>query len=123
MSCAMSSDGRLDREPLSLLLMDLDGLKRVNDQFGHEAGDAALRSVAAAMRSGLREIDLGAQIGGDEFAVLAPQTDAEAAIVLAERLRALVATAGNGRGGRPKRYRSESLRCRPRRMHYRQRPL
>jgi diguanylate cyclase (GGDEF)-like protein len=81
--------------------MDLDGLKRVNDQFGHEAGDAALRSVAAAMRSGLREIDLGARIGGDEFAVLAPQTGAEAAVVLAERLRALVAKAGNGRGSQP----------------------
>jgi len=89
------------REPISLLLMDLDGLKRINDQFGHEAGDAALRSVSAAMRSGLREIDLGARIGGDEFAVLAPQTGAEAAVILAERLRALVATAGNGRGGRP----------------------
>jgi len=89
------------REPLSLLLMDLDGLKRVNDQFGHEAGDAALRSVAEAMRSGLREIDLGARIGGDEFAVLAPQTGAEAAVVLAERLRALVAKAGNGRGSQP----------------------
>jgi diguanylate cyclase (GGDEF)-like protein len=89
------------REPLSLLLMDLDGLKRINDQFGHEAGDAALQSVAAAMRSGLREIDLGARIGGDEFAVLAPQTSAEAAVVLAERLRALVAKAGNGRGSQP----------------------
>jgi diguanylate cyclase (GGDEF)-like protein len=87
------------REPLSLLLMDLDGLKRVNDQFGHEAGDTALRSVATAIRRGLREIDLGARIGGDEFAVLAPRTDAEAADVLAERLRALAAT-GGGSGGR-----------------------
>src|SRR5206468_3983540 len=89
------------REPLSLLVLDLDGLKRVNDQFGHEAGDAALRSVAAAIRRGLREIDLGARIGGDEFAVLAPQTGAEAAVVLAERLRALVAKAANSRGSRP----------------------
>jgi len=88
------------REPLSLLLMDLDGLKRVNDQFGHEAGDAALRSVAEAIGSGLREIDLGARIGGDEFAVLAPRTDAKAAVALAERLRALVAKAGNGRESR-----------------------
>jgi diguanylate cyclase (GGDEF)-like protein len=88
------------REPLSLLLMDLDGLKRVNDQFGHEAGDVALRSVAEAIGSGLREIDLGARIGGDEFAVLAPRTDAKAAVALAERLRALVAKAGNGRESR-----------------------
>jgi len=88
------------REPLALLLMDLDGLKHINDQFGHEAGDVALRSVAEAIGSGLREIDLGARIGGDEFAVLAPRTDAKAAVVLAERLRALVAKAGNDRGGR-----------------------
>jgi diguanylate cyclase (GGDEF)-like protein len=79
------------REPLSLLIMDLDGLKRVNDQSGHLAGDAALRSVAAAIRCGLREIDLGARIGGDEFAVLAPRTNEAAAVVLAERLRSHVA--------------------------------
>jgi diguanylate cyclase (GGDEF)-like protein len=88
------------REPLSLLLMDLDGLKRVNDQFGHEAGDAALRSVATAIRRGLREIDLGARIGGDEFAVLAPRTDVGAAEVLAERLRVLVAKGVDDRAGR-----------------------
>jgi diguanylate cyclase (GGDEF)-like protein len=88
------------REPLSLLLMDLDGLKRINDQYGHEAGDAALRSVAEAIASGLREIDLGARIGGDEFAVLAPRTDAKAAVALAERLRALVAKSVDDRAGR-----------------------
>jgi len=88
------------REPLSLLLMDLDGLKRINDQFGHEAGDSALRSVAGAIGSGLREIDLGARIGGDEFAVLAPRTDAKAAVALAERLRAVVAKGVDDRAGR-----------------------
>jgi diguanylate cyclase (GGDEF)-like protein len=79
------------QEPLSVLMVDLDGLKRVNDQHGHEAGDAALRSVAAAIRGGLREIDLGARLGGDEFAVLAPRTNEESARVLAERLRAVAA--------------------------------
>jgi diguanylate cyclase (GGDEF)-like protein len=88
------------REPLSLLLMDLDGLKRINDQFGHEAGDSTLRSVAGAIGSGLREIDLGARIGGDEFAVLAPRTDAKAAVALAERLRAVVAKGVDDRAGR-----------------------
>ncbi len=88
------------REPFSLLIMDLDGLKRVNDQFGHEAGDEALRAVAEAIGNGLREIDLGARIGGDEFAVLAPRTDALAAIALAERLRALVAKGVEERAGR-----------------------
>ena len=84
------------REPLSLLMIDLDGLKRVNDLYGHEAGDAALRSVAAAIRSGLREIDLGARLGGDEFGVLAPRTNEDSAIVLGERLRTLVAEGGDG---------------------------
>jgi two-component system cell cycle response regulator len=79
------------QEPLSLLVVDLDGLKRINDQHGHEAGDAALRSVAATIRRGLREIDLGARLGGDEFGVLAPRTSEGSALALAERLRALVA--------------------------------
>jgi diguanylate cyclase (GGDEF)-like protein len=80
------------REPLSVLMLDLDGLKRINDCHGHQAGDAALRAVAGAIRTGLREIDLGARLGGDEFGVVAPRTTEEAAGVLAERLRAAVAT-------------------------------
>lgn len=88
------------QEPLSLLIVDLDGLKRVNDQYGHEAGNAALQSVAAAIRSGLREIDLGARLGGDEFGVLAPRTNEESALVLAERLRARVAKGFSGPTGR-----------------------
>ena len=56
--------------PLSFLIMDLDGLKRVNDQYGHAVGDAALRSVAAAIHSELREIDFCARLGGDEFGVV-----------------------------------------------------
>jgi diguanylate cyclase (GGDEF)-like protein len=88
------------QEPLSFLIVDLDGLKHVNDEFGHAAGDAALRSVAAAIRSGLREIDFGARLGGDEFGVLVPRTDEISAVVLAERLRALVegGTDAEGRG-------------------------
>jgi len=70
------------REPLSLLMVALDGLKRVNDQYGHAAGDAALRSVARAIRAGLREIDFGARLGGDEFGVLAPRTNEESAEIL-----------------------------------------
>jgi diguanylate cyclase (GGDEF)-like protein len=88
------------QEPLSFLMVDLDGLKRVNDEHGHEAGDASLRSVAAAIRTGLRDIDLGARLGGDEFGVLAPGTNEESAVVLAERLRALVAKGVNGPAGR-----------------------
>ena len=87
-------------DPLSVLLIDLDGLKRVNDRYGHDAGNAAIRSVAAAIRGGLREIDVGARVGGDEFAVLAPRTNQESAVVLAERLRAGVATRVKDAAGR-----------------------
>jgi diguanylate cyclase (GGDEF)-like protein len=87
------------REPVSVLVLDLDGLKHINDHYGHQGGDAALRAVAAAIRSGLRDIDLGARLGGDEFGVVAPRTTEEAATVLAERLRVRVATSLTGGRG------------------------
>lgn len=76
--------------PLSLLLMDLDGLKSVNDRYGHLAGDEAIRGLAAVIRSELRETDIGARWGGDEFAVLAPSTSESAALALADRIRDLI---------------------------------
>jgi diguanylate cyclase (GGDEF)-like protein len=79
------------RQPLSLLLIDVDGLKAINDRLGHGAGDRALRHVAEAIRSQLRESDVGARWGGDEFALLAPSTSGGAAAALAERVRTLVA--------------------------------
>jgi diguanylate cyclase (GGDEF)-like protein len=78
------------REPLALLLVDLDGLKLINDRFGHHAGDQAIRRLADVIRSQLRETDVAARWGGDEFAVLAPSTSRNAAIALAERIRALI---------------------------------
>jgi diguanylate cyclase (GGDEF)-like protein len=78
------------REPLALLSVDLDGLKSINDRYGHRAGDDAIRSVADVIRSELRESDVGARWGGDEFAVLAPSTSRVAAVALAERIRALI---------------------------------
>jgi diguanylate cyclase (GGDEF)-like protein len=77
-------------EPLALLLVDLDGLKHVNDRFGHSAGDEAIRSLADVIRSQLRATDVGARWGGDEFAVLAPDTPKAAALALAERIRVLI---------------------------------
>ena len=88
------------QEPIALLIADLDGLKRVNDQYGHGEGDAAIRSVAAAMRRELRNIDVGARLGGDEFGVLTPRTNEQSAVVLAERLRARVVKEMNRRGDR-----------------------
>ena len=78
------------REPLALLIADVDGLKGINDRYGHRAGDEAIRSLAAAIRSQLRVTDVGARWGGDEFAILAPRTTKVAALSLAERIRDLI---------------------------------
>lgn len=78
---------------MSIVPLDLDGLKRINDRHGHEAGDRALRAVAEAMRDTLRTTDVAARVGGDEFIVLAPNTAAAAAITLAERIRTRAADA------------------------------
>jgi len=78
--------------PLSLLLLDVDELKALNDVYGHRAGDAALCHVARAIREGLRASDVAARWGGDEFVLLAPNTRADEAISLAERVRSLVAS-------------------------------
>lgn len=77
--------------PLSVVAIDVDRFKSVNDAYGHQAGDAALRAVAAAMRRTFqRPGDISARIGGDEFLACLPQTDALAATQLAEILRAEV---------------------------------
>jgi diguanylate cyclase (GGDEF)-like protein len=72
---------------LSVLLADLDDFKRINDRFGHPAGDEALREFANLLRVHLREIDVAGRLGGEEFAVLLPETDLEGALAVAERLR------------------------------------
>jgi diguanylate cyclase (GGDEF)-like protein len=81
-------------KPLSLLLLDVDGLKAINDTLGHAAGDRALRAVARGARQALRRGDLVARIGGDEFAVLLPETDEEGARAIAQRIRGKLARAG-----------------------------
>jgi diguanylate cyclase (GGDEF)-like protein len=79
------------RTPISLMLVDIDGLKQVNDTAGHGAGDRLIRSVANAIVEGLREADFAARWGGDEFAILEPNTPANAAQSSAERLVSRVA--------------------------------
>jgi len=74
------------RAPLSLLLVDVDAFKQVNDQYGHAAGDAALCTVAECLRSSCRRTDHAARYGGDEFAVLLTGTGAEAGTAFADRL-------------------------------------
>ncbi len=76
--------------PLSLIVGDLDRFKRVNDVHGHAAGDDVLRRVADAIRGAKRGFDKAARIGGEEFAILAPDCDEHGAYMLAERIRAAV---------------------------------
>jgi two-component system cell cycle response regulator len=71
---------------MSLLLVDVDGLKQVNDTHGHAAGDRVIRAVALAIAQTLRESDFGARWGGDEFGIVAPNTTSGAARAFAERL-------------------------------------
>jgi diguanylate cyclase (GGDEF)-like protein len=77
--------------PMSLLFIDLDRLKQLNDEHGHAAGDRALCAIARAIRRELRSFDVGARLGGDEFGLLAVGADADAAHAVADRLRTIVA--------------------------------
>jgi len=75
----------------AVMIIDIDGLKGLNDSFGHHAGDQLIRRVAGVMRERVRTTDIVARLSGDEFAVLMPQTDTEGALQLGEDLRAQVA--------------------------------
>jgi diguanylate cyclase (GGDEF)-like protein len=90
-------EGRLDYEvtrhrrnglPLSVLVLDLDGFKHVNDTLGHPVGDELLRQVAAVLTATVRDQDTVVRQGGDEFCVVAPETDAEEAAGLVQRIKA-----------------------------------
>lgn len=85
--------------PLSLILLDLDHFKNVNDTFGHQTGDAVLRGVAGLLLESLRSSDLPARFGGEEFAVILPHTCREQALLLAERIRLRVAGRDFGEDG------------------------
>jgi diguanylate cyclase (GGDEF)-like protein len=78
------------QQPLSLLMLDLDRFKQLNDSVGHDAGDDALRRLAGCFRQELRGVDSAARFGGDEFALILPQAYADGALIVAERLRARI---------------------------------
>ena len=75
---------------LSLVFIDLDRFKPINDQYGHLRGSRTLREVGFLIRAAVRETDIPARYGGDEFVVVLPQTDGESAVVLAEKLRRVI---------------------------------
>jgi diguanylate cyclase (GGDEF)-like protein len=77
--------------PVSVLMLDLDHFKRVNDDYGHAMGDQALKAAAVAMAASLREVDILGRLGGEEFAILLPETPLLGAQEVAERLRQAVA--------------------------------
>ena len=76
-----------NRTPLSLIMADIDHFKRINDTYGHQQGDAALVDVAELLSTHLREYDKAARFGGEEFALIFPETDIRQAVEVAERIR------------------------------------
>lgn len=91
---------RLDTErqlPLSLILGDVNGLKLVNDVFGHQEGDKILTGISAALRESCRKEDLIARLGGDEFAILLPATNSRTAMDIAGRIKTACSQAGTAR--------------------------
>lgn len=78
--------------PVSLLMIDLDFLKTINDRFGHPAGDLVIRTVADTLRKTCREIDFPARYGGEEFTLILPETDLQGAVQAAERIRECIAS-------------------------------
>ncbi|MBY0496066.1 MAG: GGDEF domain-containing protein [Cyanobacteria bacterium] len=95
---AMQERGRVELKraqrtgsPVSVILCDLDHFKNINDQYGHEAGDAALSRAALVLRRALRESDMVGRWGGEEFMAILPGTDASGAAEVAERMRLAIA--------------------------------
>jgi two-component system cell cycle response regulator len=72
--------------PTSLLMLDLDNFKSLNDRFGHPAGDRVLQDMARIIKDGIREVDLAARYGGEEFAVVLPYADTDGAMIVAQRI-------------------------------------
>lgn len=87
----MAAQSRRDQVPYSILMLDMDGFKRINDEHGHATGDRMLKAVASHLRASARKIDAPCRLGGDEFALLLYGASAAEAARLAERIRAGVA--------------------------------
>ena len=92
-------DGR--QSPLGIVVLDLDGLKQINDTFGHKAGDTMIKAAARVIAKAFRESDMVARIGGDEFAALLPRSDREVIHKVLKRLRTGISTYNAGTSGFP----------------------
>lgn len=79
-------------QPFSLIALDLDFLKQINDKYGHSFGDLAIKSVADVLKKNARAIDIAARMGGEEFDVLLPGVDSKGALIAAERIRSAIAS-------------------------------
>ncbi|MDX9755039.1 MAG: diguanylate cyclase [bacterium] len=78
------------QHPLSCVMLDIDFFKKVNDQYGHQAGDRIIQKVAALLKETTRQSDIAARYGGEEFVLLLPETDGESALAVAEKIRQAV---------------------------------
>ncbi|MBP2324852.1 diguanylate cyclase (GGDEF)-like protein [Kibdelosporangium banguiense] len=85
------ADVAQDRREVGILMVDLDKFKRLNDTYGHRAGDDVLAAVGECLKSNLRQADLGGRFGGEEFTVLLPETNVVDTIAIAERIRTAIA--------------------------------
>src|SRR5690606_34340212 len=90
-----------DRQPVSVLMFDLDFFKKINDQFGHAVGDRALQTFARTAGAKLRATDIIGRLGGEEFAAILPATNLSSAVVAAERVRAAFEEAAKEIDGLP----------------------
>ena len=87
-------------EPMTLAVVDLDFLKKINDTFGHTAGDSAIKAVASVLSRSSRSIDVAARYGGEEFCLLLPNTLLEESVLIAERIRKLISETELEEGGK-----------------------
>lgn len=79
------------KNPLAVVMLDIDHFKQINDNYGHKVGDDVLRSIAEILRPSLRDADVLARYGGEEFAILMPETELSKAIIVCERIRMNIA--------------------------------
>ena len=95
----IEQQARLTDSAVALVMLDLDRFKRVNDEYGHERGDAVLRDAAYEIRKSLRSFELVYRIGGEEFLLLLPGADLDAGVEVAERVRMRRRAGAAGRPG------------------------